>query len=84
MKYYVYLTVLAAMLLTASCHRNYKVVHARVPVDTLAHDDIERVEQPSIDEPIIDIPEAPQENDFEKVTNRDLQEYNNYMRGQGE
>ena len=73
--------LLLSTMLVVGCHRNYKVVHARVPVDTLAHDDIEKVEQPSFDEPLIDIPDAPQESDFKQVTNKDRQEYDNYMKG---
>ena len=81
MKRSVYLLMMAVTLLAAGCHRNYKVVHARIPVDTLAHDDIEGVEEPSLDEPLIDIPDAPQENDFQKVTNKDRLEYDNYLKG---
>ena len=66
----------------AGCHRNYKVVHVRVPVDSMAHDDgvEETVEEQSL-EPLIDIPDMPQEEDFKKIGSKGRKEYDNYIKG---
>ena len=36
--------LLASLMLLGACHRNYKVNYARLPVDTLAHDDFAETE----------------------------------------
>ena len=86
MKHMMYFTMVAlTVVLTTSCHREYKVVHARVPIDTMAHNDI-KAQDPSTDElmmddHLIDIPDIPQESDFENVSSRDLKEFDDYMKG---
>ena len=81
---YSVMSVVAVAIMLAGCHRNYKVIHARPAIDTLAHngDESEVGDRESImDEPLIDIPEAPQESDFDHVTSKDRKEYDDFMKG---
>ena len=74
--------MIAAAVLLAGCRRNYKVVHARPAEDTIAHDDVEKVAEEDVyDEPLIDIPDAPQEEDFKRVKSSDRKEYDEYVKG---
>ena len=86
MKHLKYFAMMLLAILMVSCRREHEVIHARVPVDTLAHNDIEKVQDLStdaflMDEPLIDVPDIPQEDDFERVTSRDLKEFDDYMKG---
>lgn len=75
--------LIAVIIALASCHRNYQVIHTRPAVDTITHDDIEKVaDEDPLKDPLIDIPDAPQESDFKKVHNSDLKEYDKYIKGQ--
>ena len=89
------LTIMVAMPLTAlmltSCHRNYKVIHARPVVDSTiyAADSAEAVQASSMedemksweDEPLIDIPDAPQEEDIVNAGAQARKEYDDYIHG---
>lgn len=81
----IYIAIAMLIVLTVGCNRDYKAVHVRVPIDTMAHNDMERIQESSIDalmdEPLIDIPDIPQESDFENVSSRDLKEFDDYMKG---
>lgn len=84
MKKQAYTVLLAVSLMLASCHRNYKVVYAMPTVDTLAHDDVEKVndnQQQLLNEPLLEIPDAPQESDYSHVSSKDRADYERYMSG---
>ena len=81
MKKSVLLLMLILGLCLTSCHRNYKVIHARPAVDTLAHDDIDRVELPQEDDPIMDIPDIPDEIDVNNLDSKAQQEYDDFIHG---
>ena len=75
--------LIATTFVLFGCHRNYKVVHARPAVDTLSHDDVEKVSDIDVlEEPLIDIPDEPQESDFKSVNKSDRKEYDKYVKGQ--
>lgn len=70
------------MFALAGCHRNYKVVHARPTVDTLAHVKAEAPEEDDWDEgPLLDIPDAPEEEDFTDVSSKTRKEFDDYIHG---
>ena len=75
-------------LLLMGCRRNYQVVHAYPPIDSLvvAGDssmmEENTSEEPSWeDEPLIEVPDAPQEEDFTNVSNATRKEYDDYIHG---
>ena len=46
------------------------------------HDDVEKASDEDVfDEPLIDIPDAPQEEDFKRVKSSDRKEYDEYVKG---
>ena len=64
------------------CRRNYEVVHVRPAEDTLSRDDVEKVEDQAWDEePLIDIPPAPQEKDITNAGAKARKEYEDYIHG---
>ena len=66
--------IVAVICLVAmqSCHRNYKVNYARVPLDTLQHNDVDSAEEEEIDEMELDIYEIPK-----NITARDVMDRSN-------
>jgi len=81
MKQTVFLLMLAFGVI--SCHRNYKVIHAFPPVDSVAvaAQQIDTVEEEWYDEPLIDIPDAPQQEDFDEVDAKSRKEYDDFIHG---
>ena len=64
----------------SGCHRNYEVVHVRPAEDTLSRDDVEKVEDQAWDEePLLDIPPAPQEKDFTNAGAQARKEYDDFL-----
>jgi len=75
--------LIAVVIALAGCHRNYQVIHTRPAVDTLSHDDVEKIsDKDPLEDPLIDIPEEPQESDFKNVKKTDRKEYDNFIKGQ--
>jgi len=80
------LTLIVALTLTG-CRRDYKVIHVRPAVDSAAvteQQSVEVVESPDVDsalldEPLIEIPDIPQEVDITNTEGRD--EYDDYIHG---
>ena len=84
-----HLALLALMaIVLASCRRNYQVIHAYPTLDsaTIAADSIavQEAAQPDADwddEPLIDIPDAPKEEDFTNVSADVRKEFDDYIHG---
>jgi hypothetical protein len=57
------------------------VIHARPVVDTLAHDDIENEDKSIIDEPLMEIPDIPEEVDIMNRDSKAEKEYDDYIHG---
>ena len=75
-------------LLLMGCRRNYQVVHAYPPIDSLVQTgdtvivEENKSSEPSWeDEPLIEVPDAPQEEDFTNVSNATRKEYDDYIHG---
>jgi hypothetical protein len=74
--------MIAVVVALTGCRRNYQVIHARPAVDSTMHDDVEKASDEDVfDEPLIDIPDAPQEEDFKRVKSSDRKEYDEYVKG---
>ena len=75
------LLIFALCLLVVGCRRNYKVIHARPVADTLVHDDLKTIEDHSMDEPVLEIPDPPGELDPNDVSQKRLKELDDLMKG---
>ena len=72
---------MTCMVLTG-CRRHYQRVWTMPAVDTLQHDDMEKPQTVDeiFDEPVMDIPEPPQEKDFRKSSSKkEKDELNEYF-----
>jgi hypothetical protein len=76
----VFVAVVACIAMT-SCRRHYQRVWTMPAVDTLQHDDMEKPKTVDeiFNEPVMDIPEPPQEKDLRKPNSKkdkdELDEY---------
>jgi hypothetical protein len=83
-----YASLLAAVLMVvSSCHRNYKVNYARVPVDTMAHNDFAEVEPDNSweEEPLVETSELGNKDLRVNDPNRKkaMKDMEEYMSGKG-
>lgn len=82
------LTCLFFLLMTlgislSGCHRNYKVIHVRPAEDTtIVHETPEPEETRMMeDEPLLEIPAPPKEEDFTNVSSSTRKEFDDYIHG---
>ena len=79
---YLILGAMALGISLSGCHRNYKVIHVRPAEDSTIQTPTPEPEEATVgDEPLLEIPPPPQEEDFTNVSNKVRQEYHDYMRG---
>ena len=79
---YLLAIVLTAGVCLSGCHRDYKVIHVRPAEDTTIQVTPEPVEEKNpMDEPLLEIPDPPQEEDFTNVSSAARKEYEDYIKG---
>ena len=79
---YLVLSVMTLGICLSGCHRDYKVIHVRPAEDTTIQAPTPEPEEVKVaDEPLLEIPPPPQEEDFTNVSPKVRKEYEDYMRG---
>ena len=73
--------MIAAVVMLAGCRRNYQVIHARPVADTTTHDDVEKVADEDVyEEPLYDIPDAPDEESLKRMKSSSRKEYDEFVK----